>query len=282
MVQVLKGRGFTLTHSFMDETEESALVLASVSVALLDASGVEVATAVASEGPVGTWSATFGAQPMGLYSVNWDGDSGTYLDETSVEVVGRFLFSVPEARASDDYLTDSTAFPAQEIIGYREVVEAEFRRITGRSFVPRVTEREHVSDGTGEFVALLPDARRVVGVTVDGTAVADLTTWTVNRLGKVTTTDSVAEDSKVTIQVEHGFATPPADVARAGMIRLRSLIAAESSGIPDRATTWQPEEGGTFRLATPGAGPWKTGIPEVDSTLQHYTLDTVLAVYAGG
>lgn len=281
-MQATKGRGFTLTHSFVDETEEAPLVLTTVSVSLADANGTVVATEAATEGSPGDWSVSFTAQPLGLYVATWDGDSGSVIDETEIEVVGRYLFSVLEARNSDDFLSDATTYPGAEIIEYRETVDTEFARITGRSFVPRVTERTHISDGTGEFIALIPDAKEVVGATIDGEPVADLSNWTVNTLGRVTTTDRVANGALVRIKVQYGFSVTPRDIKRVGMIRLRSMIAAESSGIPDRATTWQPEEGGTFRLATPGVGPWKTGIPEVDSTLAHYTLDTVLAVYAGG
>lgn len=227
-MQAIKGRGFTLAHSFLDETEEAPLTLTTVSVTLTDPSGTVVDTQAATEGNPGDWSATFGAQPMGVYTAVWDGDSGTVIDETEVEVVGRFLFSVPEARNSDDYLSDATTYPGAEIIEYRETVDTEFTRITGRSFVPRVTERVHVSDGSGEFIALTPDAKEVVSASIDGVAAADLSAWTVNSLGKVTTTESVPEGALVRIAVRYGFDVAPRDVKRVGMIRLRSMIAAES------------------------------------------------------
>lgn len=280
-MRAIKGRPLNLTHTFLDDDEESPLTLSAVSVTLLDADSAEVATATATGGEQGVWTVTFPAQPMGEYLARWSGDT-EYVDETPVEVVGGFMFSVPQARNSDDYLTDAAAFPASEIIDYREVVESEFERITARSFTPRVVMRDYVSDGTGEFVALIPDAQAVEAAWVNGVAVADVSTWRVNTLGKITTTDDVPEGDAVRARIRYGFATPPKEVARVGMVYLRSLMASESSGIPDRATTWQPEEGGTFRLATPGVGPWETGIPEVDAVLKRYTLDTVLAVYAGG
>lgn len=280
-MRAIKGRALNLRHTFLDETEESPLSLTSVDVTLLDEFGDEVATASATDNGEGEWSASFPAQPMGLYVAQWVGDETT-TDETPVEVVGGFLFTVPQARNSDEYLTDPSEFPAAEIIDYREVVESEFEDITGRSFTTRVQHRDYVSDGSGEFLALIPDAQAVEAVWIDGTAVDDVSGWTVNRLGKVTAPEMVECDKRVRVRIRYGFPTPPAGVARVGMVYLRYLMAAESSGIPDRATTWQPEEGGTFRLATPGMGNSETGIPDVDATLKRYALDVVLAVYAGG
>jgi hypothetical protein len=263
----------------MDETEENALTVSDVSARLVDSQGVEVvASTPATSGANDEWSIDFGVQPMGKYFAHWD--SGDFVDAVPVEITGGPMFTVPEARNSDDFLADAQAFPAQEIIDYRVTVEQEFERITGRSFVTRVEDISFAADESGEHIVLLPDAQAIVSATVNGEDVTDLTGWSVSRLGKIT--HAAACDDEVTMRIRYGFTSPPHDVARVGMIRLRHLLAAESSGIPDRATTWQPEDGGTFRLATPGQGKWKTGIPEVDSTLAGYTLDIVLSVYAGG
>lgn len=274
-MRVLTGRAVNLSHTFLDD--ENVLTLDAVTVSLANSQGT-VATAPAIDAGSGNWTVSFPMQPMGVYTATWDG--GTAVDSFDVEVVGGFLFSIPEARNSDDYLEDATAFPASEIRDYREVVEDEFERISGRSFTPRVTERTFVSDGTPELVALIPDARSVIAVTVNGVAVDDLTGYRVSSLGKVTAPTCFCAGDIVTVRVLYGFTSPPSDVKRVGMIRLRDLLAAESSGIPDRATTYQPTDGGTFRLATAGQGKWRTGIPEVDSTLANYTLDTVMAVFA--
>lgn len=279
-MRTISGRPIRLTHTFMDESEETPLVVdGPVNVRLLDSQGEEIATDTIATSTGDEWSVEFAAQPMGRYWVHWDSGTG-FTDAVPVEVTGGILFSVPEARNSDDYLMDIEAFPAREIIDYRAVVEDEFERITGRSFVPRVREIEFTSDGSGEHLTLVPDAAAIVSAHVNDVEVEDLTDWSVSRLGKFT--HPTADGDSVRIRVQYGYATPPHDVARVGMIRLRHLMASESSGIPDRATTWQPEDGGTFRLATPGQGKWKTGIPEVDATLKGYALDIVLAVYAGG
>lgn len=277
-MRVLKGRPLNLRHTFLDD--EDVLTLTGVTVTLSDWEGSTVATENATDDGSGNWSATFPAQPMGVYTASWS--DGTYTDETSVEVVGGYLFSVPQARNSDDYLTDATAFPAQEIVEYREVVESEFEKITGRSFTPRIATRTFEGDGSRELVSLIPDAQSIVSVSVNGEAVADLSGYLLSPLGKVTTPDATVDGDLITVRVLYGFATPPPEVARVGMVRLRNLLASESSGIPDRATTWQPEDGGTFRLATAGQGRWRTGIPEVDSTLKNYTLDVIWSVYGVG
>jgi hypothetical protein len=262
----------------MDEDEETPLSIPGpVSVELHDSRGEVVETVEATEG-TDDWLAIFPPQEMGLYWAHWD--CGDFVDAVPVEVTGGPLFSVPQARNSDDFLKDAEAFPAQEIIDYRVTVEQEFERITGRSFVTRVKEFTFSAYDSGEHIVLLPDAQGIESVSVNGEDVSDLTGWSVTRLGKIT--HAAATGDEVTLRVRYGYVTPPHDIARVGMIRLRHLLAAESSGIPDRATTWQPEDGGTFRLATPGQGKWKTGIPEVDSTLAGYTLDVGLAVFAGG
>jgi hypothetical protein len=277
-MRVLTGRPLSLSHTFLDD--EDALTPDAVTVTLTDAQGSTVATGTATADGEG-WSVTLPRQPLGVYTATWDGGD-VAVDETPVEVVGGFLFSIPQARKSDDYLADADAFPAQEIREYREVVDEEFEKITGRSFVTRSLERTFVADDSPELLALIPDAQAVESVTINGVQVEDVSGYRISRLGKITAPDFFRDGDVVTVRVRYGYRTPPADVARVGMIRLRALLAAESSGIPDRATTWQPGEGGTFRLATAGQGKWKTGIPEVDSTLQNYTLDTVLAVYAIG
>jgi hypothetical protein len=278
-MRVLKGRPLRLSHTFLDD--EDVLTPAAVTVTLTDAQGSTVATGEAADDGAGNWSVSLPMQPLGVYTATWDGGS-VAVDETPVEVVGGFLFSIPQVRASDDYLADAGVFPAQEIREYREVVDDEFEKITGRSFVTRSVERTFIADDSPELVALIPDAQSVDAVTVNGVAVDDLTGYRVSRLGKIIAPAPFADGDVVTVRLTYGYRTPPADVARVGMIRLRALLAAESSGIPDRATTYQATEGGTFRLATAGQGKWKTGIPEVDSTLQNYALDTVLAVFAIG
>lgn len=277
-MRITKGRPLNLRHTFMDEDEETPLsILGPVTASLRNSRGEVVESVEATES--GTeWLASFPSQDMGGYFVHWD--SGTFVDAVPVEVTGGPLFTVLQARNSDDYLRDSSAFPAGEIIDYRVTVEQEFERITGRSFVQRVRDISFVADDSGEHLILLPDSQEIVSASINGEEVADLTGWSVSRLGRIA--HAAADGDEVRMRIRYGFATPPHDIARVGMIRLRHLLAAESSGIPDRATTWQPEDGGTFRLATPGQGKWKTGIPEVDSALAGYTLDVVMSVYAGG
>lgn len=285
-MRVLKGRPIKVSHEFLDDDEETPLDLSSVSVTLTDATGTDVATETATSDGQGNWTATFAAQPLGPYVATWQGDA-TYTDETPVEVVGGFLFSVKQARGDNSALKDAEMFTASEILAKREEVETEFERITHRSFTTRVRYRDFVADGSGVEWMLNPDSQAIESVTVNGTALDDLTGWSVSTLGAVTypvasgclTTGGVYDGDAISVRIRYGFATPPPDVSRVGAIRVADLINQEDSGLPGRATTWQPEEGGTFRLATPGLGKWQTGIPEVDSTLMGYRLDSVMAVY---
>lgn len=281
-MRVLKGRPIKVSHEFLDDDEETPLSPSSVSVDLFDPTGTLVTTVAATDDGAGTWTATFPAQPLGPYVASFDADSGTYVEEVPVEVVGGFLFSVKQARGTEESLSDSAMFPAAEIIDKRESVEAEFERVTRRSFTTRVKYREFTADGSGVEWMLTPDAQAIEAATLNGADVSDLTGWSVSTLGAVTYPtgcNGVRSGDVIRVRIRYGFVTPPPDVQRVGAIRVADLINQEDSGLPDRATTWQPQEGGTFRLATPGMGKWQTGIPEVDTVLIGYRLDSVLAVY---
>lgn len=273
----IKGRSISLTHEFLDYDEETPLDLTAVSVVLTDALGATMDTQDATVTD-GVWSVTFDAQPLGTYLATWTGDGGI-ADETSVEVVGGFLFSLKQARSDNSALSDTDMFPSSEILEKREAVEAEFQRITKRSFTTRVRYRTFAADGSGAEWMLNPDAQAIEAVTVNGVDVDDLTGWSVNTLGAVFYPNTIRDGDAVVVRIRYGFTDVPADIARVGAIRVADLINQENSGLPDRATTWQPEEGGTYRLATPGVGKWQTGIPEVDTTLMGYALDSVLATY---
>lgn len=264
----------TLSHTFYASDEETPLAVDSATVTVTDAFGVvAIEPSPASAGGEGAWTFDLAADAVerGVYMATWTTDAGI----TSVdifEVVGGFLFTVPEARILDPDLADASRFPAEKIQQYREVVEAEFERITGRSFTPRTRLLKAYGDCSDTISPDVHDATAVRAADIDGTA-QDISSWSVGPDGFIHSPTTLTDGSVVRVAVDYGFAAVPEDVRRVAVVRLRTLLAAEKSGIPDRATQFVATDGGQFTLATPGQGRWKTGIPEVDSVLQGYTFD---------
>ncbi|MEU8780063.1 hypothetical protein [Streptomyces sp. NPDC048637] len=264
-MRFLSGRGVKLTHTFLDD--ESPLVVPAVSVTVRDATGQTVYTGDATSSG-DEWAATLPALPEGVYTVDWTA-AGLAVDKGGFEVVGGYLFSLPEARQSDMDLADTVRFSTAELKHYREVVEDEFERITARSFVPRTARVEVEADGTPTLYLGYFDVAELKAVSGPSGAV-DMTGWGVDSTGFVRAPCGLPEGDRYTVTFGYGFGQVPEDVKRAGLLRLRSFLTAERSGIPDRATAFVAAEGGNFTLATAGRNGWETGLPEVDAVLKRY------------
>lgn len=264
-MRFLSGRAVTLRHTFLDD--ESVMTVPAVSVTVRDATGATVYTGDATSSG-NEWTTSLPAQSEGVYTVEWVAGT-TATDRDRFEVVGGFLFSLPEARGSDMDLADSERFPTAELRHYREVVEDEFERITGRSFVPRTARVEVEADDTPTLFLGYFDVIALKGVNGPSGPV-DVTGWTVDPYGSLRAPYALVDGDRYTVAFTYGFAQVPEDAKRAGLLRLRSVLSAERSGIPDRATAFVAAEGGNFTLATPGRNGYETGIPEVDATLSRY------------
>lgn len=216
-----------------------------------------------------TWSGVFGGQAQSLV--------------TNVEVVGGFFFSLAEGRAADSSLASTSSYTTAQLRDYRNEVEDEFERICNVSFVPRY-HRTRLS-GSGCPVVYIPRDRphtklraiRSVRIYSDAT---NYTTFSTDELALCTFTDGgrierldggifTAGRQNIVIEYEHGFDQPPLDIKRAAMMRLRYRANLSRGGVPDRATSYQVDGGGVFRLDQAGA--WKTGIPEIDGPLARWS-----------
>lgn len=276
-MRYLNGRGVNLSHKFLDD--EDVVTPASVSVTVYDATGVSVFTQADLVAVEGLYSAAAGLLPQGAYRVVWS--SPTHVDVEYVEVMGGQLFTIPEARASDSELIDAGDYPGAEIKHYREVVEVEFETITGRSFVPRTVRVPVETDGSDTAWLGLFDCAALTALEgPDGALVAE--DYRLESNGLLNGLSALPEGTVLVATVDYGFRATPQDVKRAGLVRLRYLLAAESSGIPDRATSYVAAEGGTFTLATPGRSGYKTGIPDVDAVLALYSYTVLHDVMAAG
>ena len=264
-MRFLSGSGVKLTHTFLDD--ESPLTVPAVSVTVRDSTGQTVYTGDATNSG-DAWSVALPAQPEGVYTVDWVA-AGLAVDRDGFEVVGGFLFTLPEARQSDMDLADTGRFPTAELKHYREVVEDEFERITARSFVPRTARVEVEGDGTPILYLGYFDVAELKAVSGPSGA-EDVSGWGVDSTGFLRAPYDLPEGARYTVAFRYGFGQVPEDAKRAGLLRLRSFLTAERSGIPDRATAFVAAEGGNFTLATAGRNGWETGLPEVDAVLKRY------------
>ncbi|WP_200209113.1 hypothetical protein [Micromonospora coerulea] len=270
MGRFLSGRVVNLAHTFLDD--ETALTPAAVTVTITRAGATSsTATGTATKtGSVYTYSP--GMLTPGVYTVRWDGGA-TAVDVETVEVVGGYVFTIPELRASDEDLTVAR-YPAAEVRLTREVVEAEFQRITGRSFTPRTA-----------FLSLseLPECGDplpfldVASVTTTGGTAASLA---FERVGPLAFMPELP-DGATGIEVVYGFQSVPTGISRAAKLYARWLLLEERSSIPDRATSFQPADGGTYTLATPGRAGSETGIPTVDAVLDGFRFKLIEGVSLG-
>lgn len=276
-MRFLSGRGVTLAHKFIDD--EAVLSPASVSVTVYAADDTEVFNGPAVEAE-DVWTVSVPMQAQGVYRVKWDGGA-VAVDTDYFEVIGGYLFTVPEARNSDREIEDPEDYPATDIKSYRDVIASEFQTITGRSFVPRTARIPLETDGSDTAWTGLFDCHALVSLTgPDGALVtAD---YHLEGNGLLNGLSALPEGTRLVAVVDYGHRIVPEDVKRVALVRLRYLLAAESSGIPDRATSYVAAEGGTFTLATPGRHGYRIGIPEVDAVLNQYSYNVLADVMAAG
>lgn len=293
VTRVAKSAPATLTHTFVvGETPTSAA--GAVTVTLTDANGTAVVTAAATLNPsAGVYTyAMAGQSQLARYSVAWTGTfSGSAVTETDyAEIVGGFLFDLATARGSDPSLGDDSKYPTAALASSRQEVEDELEMICDRAFVPRY--RRAVLDGSGTPDVLLTDslwsaAERspsdvrtiraasiapLVGQTFVALTALQLAALTVTADGMLRRVDGniwIEGVRNIVVEYEYGWDSPPSELVRAGLVRLRSRLAIPNSGIPDRATSFTAVDGGTYRLDMPGK--YKTGLPEVDGVYWRYS-----------
>lgn len=291
--RVERGRAATLEHTFLvGETATDSTT--PVTVAVVDANGVEVATGTAAGVGAGRYTFPLVAQAqLAHLTVTWSATiAGQATAEADlVEVVGGFFFTLVEARASEPTFSELNKYPPADLEVGRLEVEVECERITQRAFVPRY--RRVVLDGTGTPDLVLPDGgdELVAGIVLRGVrtirsakvaprAGQSYVSLTAGQLGALAvTSDGTLQRtdygiwtegrSNIVIEYEFGCDAPPADLKRGGLLRLRSRVNLHRGGVPDRAISFQLAEGGTYRLSTPSAE--RTGIPEVDGTYARYS-----------
>lgn len=263
--------GFPHTVEVSIDGEDGSLTLSAAPTAALRGPDGSVTASLPVSGTDAPYSVSVPATAnCGVYALDLTGtlDTGETVTQTRyLNFVGTHLFTLPELRASDEALADTSRFTDDYLTGIRDSVDDEFYMICDRQF----TLSGRVEDVTlfgGTFYLLEFDVQHVYSAKVDGVDI-DPSTLSIDPEGVGTYTGT---GSLLTVYYSYGFPTVPNDVRRAAIMRAQSLAYSRDSGIPDRATSFQMGEGGFFSLATAGKNGSETGIPDVDAILRRYTL----------
>lgn len=281
--RILRGVGATLSWQNLDADGQPAAPPAAVTIGVVASDGTIVvpagtATAGSSSDPRTYTLAASANQQLDFLTATWTVAGGSAFT-THIEVVGGYYFTVGEARASDPTLADEARYPTADILAARADVEDQFETICGLSFVPRF----RIDDVNGQNSrAITLERGRVRSFRRLGYEYGTSTTYLnssgladlrANGNGVVFSRFAIFPYGlrNVHVSYEHGLDRPPPEVKTAALIRLRHCLNYVKTGIPDRATTFQPETGfGTFNIATAGVA--TTGIPEVDAVLARYKV----------
>ncbi|WP_034088742.1 hypothetical protein [Streptacidiphilus albus] len=270
--------------SFDPNDDETDFIVTNVAVTIFTgrlASATDTVNQVITISATGTgpYTATWTPTALGQYTAYWTFDGGwrrLYFEVTEAPIV-----SVTDVRGFDPLL-NATAFPTGLVTAARDSVEEEFENITGRSFVIRSRTVEFKT-WDWEYSEVFPDTdiQRVTTFTVNGGDATSMIVdvgpewidvsldagvgWTDADLLTLGFPISAVNDCICTY--EYGVYPPPGDVRRAALLRIRDVLLNVNSAIPDRATSFQVTEFGTYSLATAGRGGFDTGMPEVDAIL---------------
>jgi hypothetical protein len=289
LTRIAKNSAGTLMTAFLlDETPTDSST--AVTYAVTDATGAAVASGNATHGTTGIYSFVLPAQTaLAKLTVVWSATIGGSATTTTTyaEIVGGFLFTLAEARNSDEVLADTEDYPTADLVAGRLEVEVECEHICDQAFVPRYDRV--VLDGTGSTRLVLKHSqpgRSVASVrtirsvkmanALDGTFVA----FTAGQLAALDVADdgTVIRTSgdiftegrgNIIVEFEYGLDRPPADLVRQTFVRLRTVLNIPKQGVPDRTSSFTVENGGTYRLDMPGA--FKTGVPSVDAAYGRYS-----------
>jgi hypothetical protein len=188
--------------------------------------------------------------------------SGVVRAVTVHEVVGGVYMTSAALRAAEPSLSDATKYPAAKLLAARDRTERAFEAECYRAFVPRfrvATIRRGMPLPDTDIDAIRFVQNADTGAVVSYTHVAG------SRL-----LDDVYTCEPLLVGYVYGEDAPPADLLEKFAKVVRYSLNATNSGIPDRAMSFQPAEGGNVTLATAGLGPWIYGIPDVDQVIHRH------------
>jgi hypothetical protein len=202
-------------------------------------------------------------------TATWTYIRATYEEQvqTTVEVVGGFLFTISEFRALGGGYANTTNYPASAVEDMRTTVEQALEDACDVAFVPRYT-RETIS-GTGGTDVLLrwPKVRAFRSVSIDD---ADVTSVVALRegLGYLSTGWTFGRGN-VVVAYEHGWDTPPMRIRRAALLLAKQWI---TPGAADDRAINMSNDTGTYALFQAGVRGHTFSIPEVQAAVDAYSM----------
>ena len=244
-------------------------------IAIKDGAGTAVLASTSATGKVSgiLYTAAYSVlAALDTYICTWTGkkSSDTKEWQSIIEVCGGYLFEIAEMRAFDLAFTSATTYPDAKMRAARIAAEQRLERACRVAFVPRARRVTLAGGGTPDL--FLPDnaVRRVMSLSVDGTAFSadELAALDVREWGRVTHGDGYAFDSGAVVKVfyEHGMDYPDAPVVQAAMLLAREYLV--RSALSSRAIS-EATDVGFLRLSV--AGPDRpTGLPEVDAVITDF------------
>jgi hypothetical protein len=201
------------------------------------------------------------------YSVAW-----TFPDTTTrtthFELVGTFLFTQAELRATDPVLADETKYPDAMLVEAREDTEQRFEAAAFVSFTLRGGREYLNGTGLSTLMSRYQELQTLVSAKINSTPI-DVSVIAVYPHGRLFRsagwTTSFSLGRNVELLLEHGYREVPEPVRRVGLLYARAKLLRSALEQSDRATAVFTDIGG-YRLTLAGRdGP--TGIPEVDAVI---------------
>lgn len=278
--QIVSATSATLSWQPTDADGEPADP-GTVTVGVTRSNGDEVIAPATATSGTGTAVRTVALTPaqtaqLDLLTVTWT-VSGTVVGVTVVEVIGSPLLSRNDYALREPKA--STSKPA--FLEARRECDDLFRRECRRGLTPRfAVERITVRD-SHTLILRYPNLRLVRWanhIDIEGTRTAftadEVASIEPNEAGLAVLRDgSMTCGHMVEIGYEHGYSRAPFDVVGAAARYIRYIAGGGTSSVPDRATSFADGQGGVTQLATPGLGPFITGIPEVDEVIVAHRWD---------
>lgn len=277
LLRVLQTTAVTVSHTFtVDETSMDAAGAVTATVKRLD--GTAVASGEATHGSTGVYTFALPASPLlDTWTLDWAGTiaGAAVVVRDYVEIVGGFLFSVPDARVDMSIPSSgAAAVSTAKAAAKRVEVEQTCEKICRRAWVPRF--HRFLLNGSGGSSLVVPDlyVRAVRAVSVADAFGQPLVPLDAGSLAAVAALDEgvlfrddcaiwPAGHRNVLVEYEYGADMPPEEVASNAELHWRSILNRPKSGVPDRAQSFTTVDGGVYRLTMPGAD--STGIPDVDA-----------------
>jgi hypothetical protein len=268
---------------------------AAVSAAVTDSNRVSFAfgsgTAIASspftavESPTGTYTITIPAASITIfdtYDVVWTWTGGNRR-ETQFEVVGSFIFSLPDLRAMDTALADTAVYTVAKINKLRAEIENEFEAYCNQSFIRRGFR--FFLDGTNNrFIhttrypltqvisASVQTTRSSTAVALSAQELSDLATYADGWIERTDWNFWIWGWQNVELLVRYGWEQTPEDIRQAALLYAKArFLGLQTRSDLDRAQRWS-----TADLTVERADHSPTGYPDVDKVLAQYAQGGVM------